>query len=442
MACSSAGTRTSAPGWRRPPQALVSGLVETTGFIAAIERHTPDLLDEVRGIAEGAGVAFDRILALNLMDEEWWFTAPAEPRDACTLIAVGPADGRPAVLAQNMDLPALMDGAQAIVRHDDGAGSGGTLLTAAGMIGLTGVSSAGLGVCVNTLAMLNHSRDGLPVAFVMRGALAQGSVAGAAAFLGRVPHASGQHYALADPAEVAGYECSAAGAVRSDDAAGRFCHTNHPLRSADVDPAVAAERPRGFPCPARRHRVGRARRRGRRRLRARARRPRGAAVRPPRAGPSLEHVRVDLGRALGIAARADRAGAARPHCLARRLAGLVRLLAPELLEGGPQQARHVHLRDAELFGDLGLGQLEPEAHRHDSLRARIELLQPPADVEPPFDPLDRVLPAAVGLEQLLPAQGGRGEPTAGAQPGDDLLVVQTGPFGDAVDGREARRTRP
>lgn len=225
-----------------PPQALVSGLVETTGFIAAIERHTPDLLDEVRGIGEGAGVAFDRILALNLMDEEWWFTAPAEPRDACTLIAVGPADGRPAVLAQNMDLPALMDGAQAVVRHDDGAGSGGTLLTAAGMIGLTGVSSAGLGVCVNTLAMLNHSRDGLPVAFVMRGALAQGSVAGAAAFLGRVPHASGQHYALADPAEVAGYECSAAGAVRSDDAAGHFCHTNHPLRSADVDPAVAAER--------------------------------------------------------------------------------------------------------------------------------------------------------------------------------------------------------
>ena len=94
-----------------PPQALVSRLVETTGFVAAIERHTPDLLDEVRGIAEGSGVAFDRILALNLMDEEWWFTAPAEPRRRVHLIAVGPAEGRPAVLAQNMDLPELMDGA-------------------------------------------------------------------------------------------------------------------------------------------------------------------------------------------------------------------------------------------------------------------------------------------------------------------------------------------
>ena len=225
----------------RPPQTLVSDLVETTGFLAAIERHTPDLLAEVRGIAEGSNVAFDRILALNLMDEEWWFTAPAEPRNACTLIAVGASGGRPSLLAQNMDLPEVMDGAQAIVRYDDGTGDGGTVLTAAGMVGLTGVSSAGLGVCVNTLSMLNHSRDGLPVAFVMRGALAQGSVAGAAAFLGRAPHASGQHYALADATEVAGYECSAAGAVRSDSGNGRLCHTNHPLRSTDLDPAVPAE---------------------------------------------------------------------------------------------------------------------------------------------------------------------------------------------------------
>jgi len=225
----------------QPPQTLVSGLVETSGFVAAIERHTPDLLDEVRGIAEGSNVAFDRILALNLMDEEWWFTAPTEPRNACTLIAAGPTEGRPSVLAQNMDLPERMDGAQAIVRYDNGKGDGGTVLTAAGMVGLTGVSSAGLGVCVNTLAMLNHSRDGLPVAFVMRGALAQSTVAGASKFLTRVPHASGQHYALADPTEVAGYECSAAGAVRSDPGNGRLCHTNHPLRSTDLDPAVPSE---------------------------------------------------------------------------------------------------------------------------------------------------------------------------------------------------------
>src|SRR5689334_20083830 len=137
--------------------------------------------------------------------------------------------------------PEIMDAAQATVPNDDGEADAATVLTAAGMIGLTGVSVAGLGVCVNTLAMLNHSGDGLPVAFVMRGALSAGSVAGAARFLSRVPHASGQHYALADPDGVAGYECSAAGAVRSDGGGARFCHTNHPLASTDLDPSLPAD---------------------------------------------------------------------------------------------------------------------------------------------------------------------------------------------------------
>ena len=80
----------------RPPAGLVADLVGDDGFVAAIERHTPDLLEEVRGIAEAAGIAFERILALNLMDEEWWFTAPAQPRDACSVLAVAARGRTPA----------------------------------------------------------------------------------------------------------------------------------------------------------------------------------------------------------------------------------------------------------------------------------------------------------------------------------------------------------
>ena len=159
----------------RPAATLVSDLIGTTGFVAAVERHTPQLLEEVHGIAEAAGFAFERILALNLMDEEWWFTEPGRPRHACSLVAVAERDGRPPVLAQNMDLPELMDGAQAIVRVDGAAGPS-VVLTAAGMIGLTGVNAAGVGVCVNTLPMLHHSSAGLPVAFVMRGVRARRGV--------------------------------------------------------------------------------------------------------------------------------------------------------------------------------------------------------------------------------------------------------------------------
>jgi len=230
---------------RVAPADHVTRLLADTRFPKAIEWHTPALLDEVRGIAEGAGVAFERILAYNLMDEEWWFSRSPSGRRACSVAAVAPGGGRPALLAQNMDLPDAMDGGQTVLRATDADGLQTVVLTAAGMIGLTGCNSAGLGVCVNALSMLRHSPDGLPVAFVVRGLLERRSFADAEAFLRAVPHASGQHYALAAPAGIGGFECSAGGVAQSDGGADRVWHTNHPLASGDLDPAD--DQPNGYP---------------------------------------------------------------------------------------------------------------------------------------------------------------------------------------------------
>jgi isopenicillin-N N-acyltransferase like protein len=220
-----------------PAAEHVAGLLRATRFLPAIEAHTPELLDEVRGIAEGAGVTFERILAYNLMDEEWWYSQDRGHRHACSLVAVGGRDGRGTLLAQNMDLPEVMDGGQTILRSTAPDGSRTVVLTAAGMIGLTGCNSDGLGVCVNTLSMLHHFGEGLPVAFVLRGLLERRSLAGAETFLHTVPHASGQHYAVGCGDDVAGFECSAGGVAASDGGTTRFWHTNHPLASRDVDPA-------------------------------------------------------------------------------------------------------------------------------------------------------------------------------------------------------------
>jgi isopenicillin-N N-acyltransferase like protein len=215
----------------------VAGLLAATRFLPAIESATPDLLAEVHGIAEGAGVSFERILAYNLMDEEWWYSQARGHRHACSLVAVAGGDGGPSILAQNMDLPEVMDGGQTILRSTAPDGSRTVVLTAAGMIGLAGCNSDGLGVCVNTLSMLHHSPEGLPVAFVLRGLLERRTLAGAEAFLRAVPHASGQHYAVACGDDAAGFECSAGGVASSDGGVGRFWHTNHPLASRDIDPA-------------------------------------------------------------------------------------------------------------------------------------------------------------------------------------------------------------
>src|SRR5262249_48225732 len=151
---------------------------------------------------------------------------PIEP-PGCSVIATAPIDGQPCVLAQNMDLPAFMDGGQVLLRIRGDGHPEQLVLTTAGMIGLTGVNRVGLAVCVNTLIMRPHARDGIPVAAVMRLVLEQQRLSGAVRLLQSVKHASGQHYAIGSPEGVVGLECSADGAVVSAPVGSRrFTHTN------------------------------------------------------------------------------------------------------------------------------------------------------------------------------------------------------------------------
>ncbi|WP_054312796.1 C45 family peptidase [Mesorhizobium sp. 1M-11] len=219
-----------------PASLFLPRFLDATDFRVAIAEHTPDLADEVVGIAEGAGLSEETAYALQLMDEEWWWGRSNAAH--CSSLAVVPADGRPVLIAQTMDLPRWHDGAQALLKiHDEDHEC--LVFTSAGMIGLMGVSGRGLGVCVNTLSQLAVNPRGLPVAFVMRGVLARASAAAAAEFLGRVPHASGQNYQLGDRSEARTFECSAGGVVQVPFSNGCSPHTNHPLVSTDRRDAAA-----------------------------------------------------------------------------------------------------------------------------------------------------------------------------------------------------------
>ncbi|EIM73546.1 peptidase c45 acyl-coenzyme a:6-aminopenicillanic acid acyl-transferase [Nitratireductor aquibiodomus RA22] len=137
--------------WRRAiPQAygidaevFLPRFLEGTNFHKAIARHAPDLMEEIEGIAEGAGVAPETIYAMQLMDEEWWFGS-AFGDGHCSSIAVAPGDGQTTLVAQTMDLPYWHDGAQALLRMDTADGGELLVFTSAGMLGLLGVSGGGL----------------------------------------------------------------------------------------------------------------------------------------------------------------------------------------------------------------------------------------------------------------------------------------------------------
>src|ERR1019366_225043 len=83
---------------------------------------------------------------------------------------------------------------------------------------------------------LKHSAHGLPVAFVLRQALTYSSLSATVDFLRRVPHASGQHYAVATSSDSISLEASGVDVTPYRSPGGdSWAHTNHPLASTDAD---------------------------------------------------------------------------------------------------------------------------------------------------------------------------------------------------------------
>src|SRR5262249_5207947 len=81
---------------------FIHRFVRQTNFVAAIKKWTPDLLDEIQGMAEGAGVDFDTMLTLQLPDE-CFVNGEAVAGDRCSSLGCGKSGGQPTRVAQNMD---------------------------------------------------------------------------------------------------------------------------------------------------------------------------------------------------------------------------------------------------------------------------------------------------------------------------------------------------
>jgi isopenicillin-N N-acyltransferase like protein len=222
------------------PGAYLERFLAETDFPKAIGRWAPDLWEEVRGLGEGAGLAFEDCLAYQLMDEEWWYRTRVMA-GRCSAIAVFDEKPRTALLAQNMDLPAHYDGSQVLL-HVKSSATAALVFSAAGLIALDGLNDHAVGVCCNSLPQLRTSPRGLPVAFVLREVLARPSLAEAEAFVRTVPHASGQNYLVGGPERVVSLECSADAIARYSPHPTRIVHTNHPLVNGDRtdDPTVRA----------------------------------------------------------------------------------------------------------------------------------------------------------------------------------------------------------
>lgn len=218
------------------PETVLDTFFQYASFEDAIQVWTPDLYEEIRGIAEGSGQAFRDIMVLNLLDEFWVFLDDPSLHH-CSGIGMPAKEGQDGYVAQNMDLEGYTDGYQVVFRlpaTEDQAEQ--LILSHAGLIGLNGLNASGVGLCVNTLMQLKASNTGLPVAFLVRKILSMENEAEILDFVQSVPHASGQNYIIGIRGKVYDLEASANQVVRFDPGLpnGAVYHTNHPIANKDL----------------------------------------------------------------------------------------------------------------------------------------------------------------------------------------------------------------
>ena len=226
------------------PEEYLREFAEATAFRPAIERWCPALLEEVAGMAEGAGVELETMLSFQMGDEHYWYQRKKwlEKKGVegvgCSALGVFGEGGRGALLAQNMDIETKYDGAQVLLHIEhQGSTLESLVYTSAGYLALTGMNNRPLGICCNALLQLNYAADGLPVAFLVRRVLELSSLPEARKFLAGIKHASGQNYLVGDLEKVESWECSGSQVSQFVPHAGatRVYHTNHPLSNNDQD---------------------------------------------------------------------------------------------------------------------------------------------------------------------------------------------------------------
>jgi hypothetical protein len=149
------------------PDVFLAEFLRDHNHLPAARRWTPELVEEVRGIADGAEIPFEIARVKQLGDELWAYEeerqAAAPAANHCSAVGVPRIGARPAYVAQNMDIESFYDGLQTVlhIREENGVPEQ-YIFTDAGELALNGMNNRSIGVVVNTLGRLRSS----PTAFL------------------------------------------------------------------------------------------------------------------------------------------------------------------------------------------------------------------------------------------------------------------------------------
>lgn len=216
-------------------------------FRPLLEKHCPHLMEEVAGLAEGAGVELEEAMACQLRGE-----LNGHVSEACTTFALGPtatANGQ-LLIGQTSDMDVEMkDFAYVLHLHPEGRPEV-IMWTFGGMLGYHGLNEYGVAHFANSLGGGPKWRPGLSHYPLKRLALEQRSIPEICSTMKSYPVCSSGNYVLCDgTGAILDIELTADGPSEiTDNGDGFIAHSNHFLCSPYACPENdAASLPDSFP---------------------------------------------------------------------------------------------------------------------------------------------------------------------------------------------------
>jgi isopenicillin-N N-acyltransferase-like protein len=208
-------------------------------FAGPIDEYDVRLLPELEGIAEGAAVEAEDVLALNVRTEVMFGMAARECTAVCT--PADPAEDAHVLLAQNWDWKPGARASCVLLVASPHDGPAFATFVEAGLLAKCGLNATGLGVAANALtSSLDRGGSDVPFHAILRRILTSPSFEEAVDAVTSPVRASSANYLVASrDGRATDLEAAPGGAravARTDGA--RLAHANHFLGS----PASGAER--------------------------------------------------------------------------------------------------------------------------------------------------------------------------------------------------------
>ena len=167
-------------------------------YLSHCEKAVPELLDELRGMAEGSGKSFEDLFVINCFEELMFETG--NKKNSCTGIAVALdyTTDKCVYLGHNEDWLSAEKGHQYIIHAFPDKEPEYISLTYGAALSGTGMNAAGIAQSSNSQGHIDFKEEGIPCVFVARKVLSAMSMDEAVAYATMEDRATGMNLLIVD----------------------------------------------------------------------------------------------------------------------------------------------------------------------------------------------------------------------------------------------------